>query len=479
MYKKVYVLLMLLLLQDVTDVSESNERQFCANYTNALQDLNNARLNASTCLQNESSMLETTSHMNISSLTVNNEDVEFRPANQSRVKKFLTASYSIIMAIGVPGNILMIASLVQLHKNKKTQNLFMVNLAIGDLVNLLICIPILITALYVSWPYGEFVCTYICPLADVVIGNSVFTLLAITLERLRAVVYPGNGRIKKKQVIFISILMWTVAYALIGIPLMLALKVSEGYWTRYSCNPHWLSRSHMVSYHFGIFCVIFCIPFIVILVCFYRIHTKLRENVHFANGAMETSNAIKQSSKVNKVIKLLLVIMFCFVICFVPINILMIVQCFYAEINNWEHAGIVYQIVFILCLCHSIVNPIIMFTMTQDIREAMINQISMLCLCFVWVHNNIEIHRLGMYMPNARLAWNRQSEDNSRQETLHSVEEESQNEIQQMANVIVNQNKEEQEEHSLLPTDCEKFKWQLNSYSSNDDQICSSHESTI
>ena len=304
------------------------------------------------------------------------------PSSRSGTKVFLTVSYAIIMAIGVPGNSLMIASLVQLHKNKSARNLFMVNLAIGDLINLLVCIPIAITGLYVSWPYGQFVCKYILPLTDVVIGNSVFTLLAITFERFRAVIYPTSNRVQKKEVMIISTLMWMMAYILIGIPLVVALKVSPGYWVEESCNLHWLHRYHEVGYHLGIFLTLFFIPFILITYCFLRIRIRLQENIEFASNALDSANAVCKSTKINRVIKLLIVIIACFIICFIPINILLIVRCFYREINSWKYAGLLFQISFLLCLCHSIVNPIIMFTLTQDVREAMVNQIkSLFCSC--------------------------------------------------------------------------------------------------
>ena len=291
--------------------------------------------------------------------------------SNTKQKYFLTSFYSMVLAVGLPGNLLLIISIIGLSHTQVTRNLFLVNLALGDLINLAICIPIAITGLYVPWPFGPFVCKYVLPLTDVVIGNSVFTLLAISIERYRVIMYPMQEKVTQRALMLISLLMWILSYSLIALPLTTVLKISRGHWVGKSCNVHWSSKAHEVSYHIGIFTAVFCIPFTIITICFKRMRKRLQGNTSFALESMDLTNLQRRTIQNRRIIRLLCVIIICFATCFLPLNIMLITRCLYPDIVKWEFTGIVFQVSFLVLLCHSVINPIIMFILTKEIRYAM------------------------------------------------------------------------------------------------------------
>ena len=74
-------------------------------------------------------------------------------------------------------------------------NTFLANLAFTDLLLLLICLPVkLVTLFTFVWPLGWFMCKAIFYLQDVSTICSVLNLVAISLERLYAIVYPLQSK---------------------------------------------------------------------------------------------------------------------------------------------------------------------------------------------------------------------------------------------------------------------------------------------
>ena len=294
----------------------------------------------------------------------------------THVKLILTISYTTIFIMGVPGNTLLLVSVLRLKHMRITTNLLMVNLILGDILNLIWCIPISVTALYVSWPFGDFFCKYIFPIADVIIGNTIYTILAIALERYRAITNPMLEELSMRVIILISCSVWILSYLLIGLPLSFANSISKGYWVELSCNLNWLSPEHEVAYRIGQILGLLLIPTVLMAFSFVRMRSQLLQSINFAKSSM-SPEALKTKTLVNrKIIRCLFVIVVCFAICFVPIQVLLIVRTFYRNIVYWPPIGTLFQISFLLLLCHSVINPVILCVMSQEFRQAILRQLA-------------------------------------------------------------------------------------------------------
>ena len=302
--------------------------------------------------------------------------------NHGTTKTVLTVSYVTIFMIGVPGNILVLTSIARTKQLYKTTNLFIANLAAGDLINLTCCIMLSLINLYVSWPFGEFVCKYIYPLPDVLIGNNIYILLAISLERYSAITHPMKFRqMQVKMVLLISLVVAVVSYLIIGLPLKFANQISEGFWVKKSCNLHWQSRAHKEIYRGCLITWLFFIPAPLLAFIFARMRTKLIQNIEFAKSSMNKVALQKRALVNRKIIRCHLVMNICFAICFLPINVLLVLHTYHSQFSQWPYIGIVFQISFLLLLCHSILNPIILVAMSLEFRSAIKKQIQCLAGC--------------------------------------------------------------------------------------------------
>ena len=301
------------------------------------------------------------------------------PFDVNAFKMFMTIIYGIIFMVGMPGNSLVILTIIRVRKMRTVKNLFIGNLAIGDLVTIVWCLPTSLVSLYISWPYGEIVCKYIFPMADVIIGNTIFTMVSISLDRYRAIVYPFTAKPSLRRMILILILMWVISYVLIGLPLVIATKVSRGYWVKRSCNLEWKGQLHEITYRLATCAFLFCVPFSIVLYCFLRIKEKLLENIRFASSSVRGRSTFQRAKKNQKLIKMLLVIFLCFTVCFLPINILLLTITFHRDLIRWKYVGIAFQIAVAFLFSNSIMNPIILYCLSNDYKRAYLRQLTCLC----------------------------------------------------------------------------------------------------
>ena len=255
------------------------------------------------------------------------------------------------------------------------------------------CVPTSLVSLYISWPYGDTVCKYIFPMADVIIGTTIFTMVSISIDRYRAIVYPFTAKPTLRKTILVLIFVWTISYVLMGLPLVIATKVSAGYWVKLSCNLEWKSLVHELTYRLISFLCLFCVPFAVVLFCFLRIRNKLKENVNFARTSLRSRLILKRAKKNQKLIKMLFVMFSCFIFCVLPVNILLLMYTFYHKLRLWKYVGIAFQISIALLFSNSIMNPIILYCLSKDYKRAYLQQLTWLCPNSRQLNNAFQIMR--------------------------------------------------------------------------------------
>ncbi|XP_001991193.2 cholecystokinin receptor [Drosophila grimshawi] len=108
---------------------------------------------------------------------------------------WLIPSYSVILLCAIVGNLLVISTLMQNRRMRTITNLFLLNLAISDMLLGVLCMPVtLVGTLLRNFIFGEFLCKLIQFSQAASVAVSSWTLVAISCERYYAICHPLRSR---------------------------------------------------------------------------------------------------------------------------------------------------------------------------------------------------------------------------------------------------------------------------------------------
>ncbi|XP_025088765.1 cholecystokinin receptor type A-like isoform X2 [Pomacea canaliculata] len=103
--------------------------------------------------------------------------------------------YALIFVLAVVGNLLIIVTLIQNKRMRTVTNVFLLNLAVSDMLLAVFCMPFtLVPVLLQNFIFGAAMCVILRYLQAVSVGVSCFTLVAISLERYFAICRPLHSR---------------------------------------------------------------------------------------------------------------------------------------------------------------------------------------------------------------------------------------------------------------------------------------------
>ncbi|KZC05137.1 PREDICTED: G-protein coupled receptor moody [Dufourea novaeangliae] len=184
----------------------------------------------------------------------------------------------IFMVVGIPGNLFTIMALSRTRKLRNATAIFIMNLSISDLMFCCFNLPLATSTFWhSSWRHGPLLCRLFPLLRYGLVAVSLFTILAITINRY---VMIGHPRLypklyKQKYLIPMVFSIWIVAFG------VLVVTWFET-WGRFGLDTAIGSCSILPDVHGRspkefLFVVAFLIPCIAIVVCYARIFYIVRK----------------------------------------------------------------------------------------------------------------------------------------------------------------------------------------------------------
>uniref|UniRef100_A0A2A4JK45 G-protein coupled receptors family 1 profile domain-containing protein n=1 Tax=Heliothis virescens TaxID=7102 RepID=A0A2A4JK45_HELVI len=178
----------------------------------------------------------------------------------------------IFVIIGIPGNLVTIVALARCKKIRNATAIFIINLHISNLLFCSIILPMTaMTFAQKKWTHGWIMCRVYPYLKFSLNATSIFTILAITINRYVMVCHPvWYPRLYKRRNISIMILlMWASALAIF-------FPSNFGKWGRYELEPHtgfctMLRDRNCHSPKTFFLIIAFVGPYFVIALCYARI----------------------------------------------------------------------------------------------------------------------------------------------------------------------------------------------------------------
>ncbi|XP_062999503.1 somatostatin receptor type 5 [Elgaria multicarinata webbii] len=274
---------------------------------------------------------------------------------------FIPIIYLLVCAIGLSGNTLVIYVVLRYAKMKTVTNIYILNLAIADVLFML-GLPFLATQNAISfWPFGTFMCRLVAAFDGVNQFTSIFCLTVMSLDRYLAVVHPiKSTKWRRPRVAkLISMAVWTLSF-LVVLPIIIFTDVQEGFHT---CNMNWPDPIDLWSAVFIIYTSVlgFFGPLLVICLCYLLIIIKVK-----SSGIRVGSTRRRRSER--KVTRMVVIIVVVFVFCWLPFYFVNIVNLVF--ILPEKMAVGVFSFVVVLSYANSCANPILYGFLSDNFKQS-------------------------------------------------------------------------------------------------------------
>ena len=292
--------------------------------------------------------------------------ISLHTKNSSLWLKATIGLYVLTLVLGFSGN-LTVFIIIARKKIRlwRPHEIFILNLAISDLMLITIFLPFQIYIFLVEFHPSMFYCKFIACLITVALGASIFTLTVMAIHRCYVITNPfKHGTISQQTVVVWLVLVWILSIGLV-VPRIL---VSTVYSNR--CIQQWPNQSLKKLYTVSLFIARFVIPLFIISFAYFRIAKDLIRSPapRFdldEHGQIKTRTARRENVEVTKTLAVIVVL---FVLCMLPFRISTIVMLFGNE-DQVLLARMIRRYMAILTIIHSCMNPIAYGTLTKTYRS--------------------------------------------------------------------------------------------------------------
>ncbi|XP_061402067.1 neuropeptide FF receptor 2 [Musca vetustissima] len=229
-----------------------------------------------------------------------------------------------VLIFGLIGNYIIVRLIVKNRALRTPTNLIIANMAVADLLTLLICPSMfLINDFYQNYLLGSVGCKLEGFLEGAFLITAVLNLSAVSYDRLTAIVLPSEARLTMRGAKIVIFFTW-LAGILIALPLAIyrTYKFQVRHWKNFTemyCkeNPNILPK-----YWYVLITVMVWLPLAIMLICYTAIFYKLDR---YEKRVLNREHPLTVSYK-KTVARTLFIITIVFVVLRLPFTILVIMR---------------------------------------------------------------------------------------------------------------------------------------------------------
>ncbi|KAM4716244.1 somatostatin receptor type 2-like [Anableps anableps] len=312
-------------------------------------------------------LYDTYNQENDSDLNANYSDP--RELHQDKTSSVvLTFINFMVCAVGLCGNTLVIYVILRYAKMKTVTNIYILNLAVADVLCMMSLPFIALQLALVRWPFGEPLCRVIMTVDSLNQFTSIFCLMVMSIDRYLAVVHPIRSTKWRKPRIakLINVTVWGVSL-IVNLPTMIfsglnKVPVCGIVWP----EPQDLYYKIFIFYTFSIG---FFMPLTVICLCYLLIIIKVK-----SSGMRVCSSKRKRSER--KVTRMVSIVVAVFVLCWLPFYIFNVTSVT-GSIMPTSAVKTSFDFVVALAYANSCANPILYAFLSDNFKKSFQN---VLCL---------------------------------------------------------------------------------------------------
>uniref|UniRef100_A0A3B5MGH9 G-protein coupled receptors family 1 profile domain-containing protein n=1 Tax=Xiphophorus couchianus TaxID=32473 RepID=A0A3B5MGH9_9TELE len=276
---------------------------------------------------------------------------------------FLIVAYSAVIAIGLLGNAGLVFIITRQQELRNVTNILIANLSCSDILMCVVCLPVtVIYTLMDHWVLGEALCKVTPFVQCMSVTVSIFSLVLIALERHQLILHPTGWTPAAGHSYLAVGLTWLVG-CFISLP-FLSFNIltndpfqnislpSNPFRDHLICMELWPSDKHRLAYTTSLLIFQYCLPLLLVLLCYLRIFIRLRRR----RDMLERSRRTRGAQRINV---MLLAIVIAFALCWLPLNV-------FNTLFDWHHQALpkcqhdaVFSACHLTAMASTCINPVV------------------------------------------------------------------------------------------------------------------------
>lgn len=302
--------------------------------------------------------------------------------------------YGAVFVLALLGNGLVCYVVNNTPRMKTVTNYFIVNLAVGDILMTVFCVPFSFVSMLILryWPFGEMMCKIVNYSQAVSVLVSAYTLLAISIDRYMAIMRPLKPRIDKPAAKLVVIAVWVGAMATAAPIFIVSRQQRPSLWhetcQRDICGENWSERKQSEQYTCALLILQFAVPLSALVCTYARIGVAVWGGR--PPGEAQSARDTRMQRSKRKMVKMMVTVVAVFTISWLPLNVFIVLWTVHENDESWGAWPGMPYVWFAshwLAMSHSCYNPIIYCYMNNRYRRGF-KQVLCGRICFKFIDNN-------------------------------------------------------------------------------------------
>ncbi|ELT98433.1 hypothetical protein CAPTEDRAFT_19607 [Capitella teleta] len=258
---------------------------------------------------------------------------------------------------------------------RNSTNLLIINLAVADLLFIIICVPF--TALNYAthwWPLGRIFCKVYQYSINVTAYASVYTLVLMSLDRYMAVVHPiSSMTIRTEHNTSIVIVLSWILIVSVNIPVVFEYEVflyEHNGEERTACVPPRFTHEelHYGRIFYGCFFVFaYVLPLTLVCILYGFMLKRLLYGV--VPGCQQSAESMRSKRRVTRMV---IIVVLIFALSWLPLQIVLMVQ-YFGSVPNSEFTFYAIKMASnCLMYANSCVNPFLYAFLSENFRKSFV-----------------------------------------------------------------------------------------------------------
>lgn len=288
-------------------------------------------------------------------------------------KATITVAYGIIFPAALLGNIVVICLVLKLPSMRSLTNMLLVNMCVANLLVTLFAMPYSILFIFLqnrwlSGHLGNVTCKLTHFSYALSIAASIFALLLISLDRYYAVLHPFKRRpLFLRSTKCASLGIWILSCIFMS-PYLFQFRVVEISFASY-CIISWSPLDNDTAsqiYYILVFVLLYSLPLVGIALAYSLIGKNLWHRK--IPGQQTISNRRVAERSKRKVVRMLIVVVVVFALCWIPAHLMHFLSYFQKE-TYYSLPPLILLLSFWLCHANSAISPWLFLIMHQNFRQ--------------------------------------------------------------------------------------------------------------